>query len=282
MFNSRPRIFHTVLRAALLMAALPALAADFTCPALTRVGISDLGYSAFQERGAYRGTSVDVVQELARRTGCKFRIEWYPRERLFVQLANGRLDMAMGSLRNPERDRTGSWIPYTYTQFELLLTRASAGNFRSLEEFVDGSNGRLNVTRGISYPPPVQALMTRLQKQGRLEYVNDYEVVFKKIIAGRTDGTLAPPVIHRLHQQRFHLDGKMVALSMAEWPRKMAGAYLSNATVPAGAQRGYAHAIYDMVADGTVQRIYERYLGAELARQMFAGGINEILEAVPR
>jgi polar amino acid transport system substrate-binding protein len=278
----RVRLFRPVLHAALLLAALPALAADFSCPALTRVGISDLGYTAFQERGAYRGTAVDLVEELGRRTGCKFRLEWYPRERLFVQFANGRLDMAMGSLRDPERDRSGGWIPYTYTQFELLLTHASAGNFRSLAEFVDGSSGRLNVTRGISYPPPVQLQLERLQKLGRLEYVNDYEVVFKKIIAGRADGTLAPPIIHRLHQRRFRLEGKLTALTITEWPRRMAGAYLSNATVTRDAQRGFARAIYDMVADGTVQKIYERYLGAEVTHQMFIGGVTEILEAVPR
>jgi polar amino acid transport system substrate-binding protein len=278
----RAHLHHALLATVLLMTAPPAPAAGFTCPALTRVGISDLGYSAFQEHGAYRGTSVDVVAELGRRTGCQFRIEWYPRERLFVQFANGRLDMAMGSLRNPDRDRTGSWIPYTYTQFELLVKRESGGNFRSLAEFVDGSTARLNVTRGISYPPPVHTQLERLQKQGRLEYVSDYEVVFKKIIAGRAEGTLAPPVIHRLHVQRFRLADKLTAQPIAEWPRKMAGVYLSYANVPREAQHVFASAIYDIVADGTAQKIYERYLGAEVAHQVFAGGINDILEANPR
>lgn len=274
--------YRILLRSALLLAAWPALAAEFTCPALTRVGISDLGYSSYQEHGAFRGTSVDVVAELERRTGCHFRIEWYPRERLFVQFANGQLDMAMASLRNPERERYASWMPYTYTQFELLLTRQSAGRFRSLAEFVDGSKARLNVTRGIVYAPELQAQLQRLQKLGRLEYVADYEVVFKKIKAGRAEGTLAPPVIYMLHQRRLDLGGALAAQAISEWPRQVVGAYVSNGNVPREVQRGYARALYEMVADGTVTRIYERYLGADVTRQLFSGGTAAILDAAPR
>ncbi|MFA9216555.1 MAG: substrate-binding periplasmic protein [Sphingomonadaceae bacterium] len=267
---------------AMLLAAGPLRAADFACPALIRVGISDLGYSSYRDGDQYRGTSVDVVAELGRRTGCTFRIDWYPRGRLFVEFANGKLDMAMAALRDPARDRVANWIPYTYTQFELLLSKASSGQFRSLAEFVDGSQARLNLTRGVSYTPATQVQLERLQQQGRLEYVNDYEAVFRKIKAGRADGTLAPPVIHLLHTRRSGLGGKLVATPISEWPRKLIGAYVSNQNLTPELQRGLGRVMYDLVADGSVQRIYARYVGTEIAQQQFAGGVSDILDAIPR
>jgi polar amino acid transport system substrate-binding protein len=271
-------------RAILLLSAfaLPVQAAPFACPALTHVGISDLGYLSYQENGANRGAAVDIVAELGKRTGCRFNVEWYPRGRMFVQLSNGQLDLAMSALRSPERDRAGSWVPYSYTQFELLLTSQGGGPFGSLEAFVDRGKGRLNVTRGITYPPAASAQLERLEKQGRLEYVNDYAIVFKKIKAGRADGTLAPPVIYLQHQRRLGIVGLLQAMSISEWPRSLTGVYISHATVSGAVRQGLSSAFYDMVNDGTVQKIYERYLGPEVTREVFAGGIREILDAYPR
>ena len=261
--------------------ALPARGAPFACPPLTHVGISDLGYLSYQQNGANRGAAVDIVAELGKRTGCRFNVEWYPRGRMFVQLSNGQLDMAMSALRSPERDRAGSWIPYSYTQFQLLLTSAGGGPFGSLQEFVDHGKGKLNLTRGITYPPSTSAQLERLEKQGRLEYVNDYDIVFKKIKAGRAEGTLAPPVIHLLHQRRLGMVGLLQTMPIAEWPRSLTGAYISHTTVSSTMREGLSAVFYDMVSDGTVQKIYERYLGSEVTREVFAGGMREILDAYP-
>lgn len=84
--------------------------------------------------------------------------------------------------------------------------------------------------------------LERLQKLGRLEYVNDYGVVFRKILAGRAEGTLAPPAIHVLHQRRFHMLGKMSGTPFAESPRAMVGMYVSK-QVPPAARRRYIDAL---------------------------------------
>jgi polar amino acid transport system substrate-binding protein len=270
----------TVILASWLPLASMAAAREPACPA-ARAGISDLGYSSYRDGAAFRGTTVDVLAELHRRTGCDFHIEWYPHGRLYAQFFNRQLELTGASLRNAERDRHGVWLPYSYTHFELLLVNASAGKFRSLAEFVDNSTARLNVTRGISYSAATLVQMARLQKQGRLEYVNDYGVVFRKILAGRTEGTLAPPAIHVLHQRKFNMLGKMTGTAFAESPRALVGMYVSN-QVPEAVRRGYAEALRAMVADGTVQKIYERYLGEDITHQIFGAGTRDILDAIPR
>jgi polar amino acid transport system substrate-binding protein len=249
---------------------------------VTRVGLSELGYAAFQQDRQARGVNVDTMTELSRRTGCRFSFDWYPRGRLFAQFASGKVDLTASALRTPERDRSGSWIAFGYTRFELLLTRRSAGDFHSLAEFVDHSTARLNATRGIAYAPAVMEQLARLERADRLEYVNDYDVVFKKIVAGRADGTLSPPMIHLRHLRRLGLDDDMVAIEVAEAPRALTGVYLSKANLSEAVRQHYTAVLRAMVADGTVQKIYERYLGAETTRRTFEGGVREILDAMPR
>jgi len=268
------RRLTTVLLASLL--PLPAAA----CPP-ARAGISDLGYASYRDGAAFRGTTVDLLQEIQRRTGCPINLEWFPRGRLYAQFFSRQLEITGTSVRTPERDRQGVWLPYAYTHFELVLVNGQARKFHTLAEFVDGSTARLNVTRGIAYAPATQAQMDRLQKLGRLEYVNDYGVVFRKIQAGRAEGTLAPPAIHVLHRRQLNMMDGMTSTQFAESPRTLVGIYVSK-SVPQQVLLTYAEATRAIVADGTMKKIYERYLGEEITRQLYPADVRDILDAIPR
>lgn len=101
--------------------SLPAARAEPVCPPVTRVGLSDLGYTSYREQGRIGGIAVDIANEMARRTGCKFEFHWYPRQRLFIELAAGHVDMTMGSLRLPERDAYANYLPYEMGRAEGTL-----------------------------------------------------------------------------------------------------------------------------------------------------------------
>ncbi|MFC0167444.1 substrate-binding periplasmic protein [Pseudoduganella danionis] len=261
------------------MALAPAHARPDCAPA--RAGISDLGYSAYREGEGYGGSTVDILRELQQRSGCKVELTWFPHSRLYNQFASGQLELTGASLRTAERDRHGVWLPYAYTQFELLLEKEYAGKFRSLADFIEHSHARLNVARGITFSAATQRQLDRLQHQGRLEYVNDYAAVFRKIAAGRAEGTLAPPTIHLRHQRQLGILGRMVAMPVSESPRAMVGMYVSK-RVAAPVRKQYAEQLRAMISDGSVQRIYAHYLGEDISRQIFAGGVQELLDALPR
>ncbi|MRW90388.1 transporter substrate-binding domain-containing protein [Duganella sp. FT80W] len=270
------RLFTVLLACWLPLAG--AQAAPLAC-APARVGVSDLGYSSYWDGKAVRGSNVDVLAEVQKRSGCVLTLQWYPRGRLYAMFSNNDLELTGAALRSVERDRHGVWLPYTYTHFELVLTK-KVGHFRSLAEFVDHSTARLNVARGVFYSPQAQAQLDRLQQQGRLEYVNDYNVVFHKIRAGRAEGTLAPATIHLLNQKQFGLLGKMSAGTISESPRTMVGLYVSLKVPPQVRQR-YADALRSIVADGTMQKIYARYLDADTIHRLFDDGTQALLDALP-
>ncbi|NYE62729.1 polar amino acid transport system substrate-binding protein [Duganella sp. 1224] len=270
------------LLAVLLAVWLPCAsvrAAAQACPP-ARVGVSDLGYSSYLDGTVMRGSNIDMLTEIQKRSGCPLAIRWYPRSRLYAMFFNRSLEMTGASLRSEERDRYGTWLPYTYTRFELVLMGKDAASFRSLEDFVDRGTARLNITRGVFYSAATQRQLDRLEQRGRLEYVSDFGVVFRKIKAGRAEGTLAPATIHLLNQRQFGLYGKMSATPVAESPRMMVGLYVSNQVPPHVLQR-YADALRSIVADGTMETFYERYLGAEIAHRLTADGTRALLAALP-
>ncbi|WP_373989597.1 substrate-binding periplasmic protein [Duganella sp. BuS-21] len=271
------------LTTVLLAAWLPLAGADAhagPCPPVI-VGVSDLGYSSYLDGAVIRGINIDMFEQMEKRSGCKLTPRWYPRTRMYAQFLSGELEMTGGALRTPERDLQGTWLPYTYTQFELLLVNQEAGKFRSLAEFVDHSKARLNINRGMFYAPDTQAQLDRLQKLGRLEYVNDFDVVFRKIQAGRAEGTLAPASIHLLNQRRFGLLGKMTGVTVTDMPRAMVGLYVSK-KVPPEVQQRYADALRSIIADGSLLRLYEKYLGAVSANRLYHDGTRAILDALPQ
>ncbi|MBA5686067.1 substrate-binding periplasmic protein [Rugamonas apoptosis] len=271
-----------LLALALTLAAPVAPAAAYVCPPVTRVGLSDLGYASYRQDGHYRGTAVDLVEELGRRTGCRFQFAWYPRSRLFAEFSANHVDIVMSSLPDAGRDRIGLWMPYAYTRFELVLKHRADSAYASLAEFVERDTGRLNITRGIHYPPTVQRQLERLQLAGRLEYVNDFDTVFRKIQAGRADGTLAPMMIHRWHSQRLGAEAGLARYELSDWPRGIVGAYASRANLAPELRSAFHASLRAMVADGTVQAIYGRSLGAEASKQIFAGGMRDILDNYER
>ncbi|NVD96509.1 ABC transporter substrate-binding protein [Massilia sp. BJB1822] len=257
-------------------------AAPVLCPERTVVGISDLGYSSYQQDGELRGAGVEVMREVGRRTRCSVKFAWFPRSRLFAQLENDRIDMTVSSVRSPERDRTGQFVPYVYTQFELLLSTRVAGSFTSLSDFVERSDARLNVVRGMVYSADVAALLDKLAQAGRIEYVPDFDVVFRKIAASRADGTLAPPVIYMWHLSRLGIAAQVRALTVPESPRQLAGLYLSQHNLSTDVRNAYAQTIRAMLEDGTILRIYERNIGAAATRRLYAGGMREIVDFYAR
>ncbi len=271
---------NRLLVVALLYCTLPSVWAGAACPPVTRVGLSDLGYTAYREQGRISGIAVEIANEMARRTGCKFEFHWYPRQRLFIELAAGHIDMTMGSARTPERDAYARHLPYAYLQYDLVLAAAPARQYRSLADFVAHGSGRLNVTRGVTYGAAIDAQLALLAAAGRLEVVNDYETVFGKLEMGRADGTLATPPIYGKYLKHKHLQERAVVIPVAEAGARFTGIYLSKKTVPEAVRQRYAATLKAMVAEQDIRTLYARYFDEAILKRTFRQGPGPLLAAL--
>lgn len=262
-----------------LMVAAHAVAGA-ACPPLTRVGLSDLGYGSFRTDTGFAGISIDVANELTRRTGCKMSFLWLPRSRLFVELEAGHIDLTFGSVHTPERDQYATYLPYAYVQYDLVLSKRVAGRYNSLADFVARGTARLNVTRGLQYGAAIEAELARLEKAGRLELVNDFDTVFNKLDAGRADGTLASPPIYTSHLRRTGQEAAVTITALPESPPQFIGLYASKKTVSGELLATYAGALRTLVADRSMLTIYAKYLGEPTTRQLFRPGLPALLSAI--
>ncbi|SHN12798.1 amino acid ABC transporter substrate-binding protein, PAAT family [Duganella sacchari] len=263
-----------------LWCSLPLAEAGGDCPSMTRVGFSDLGYTSYRENGRISGIAVDVVNELARRSGCKFEFHWYPRQRLFVELQAGRIDMAMGAFRTPERDAYARHLPYAYLQYDLILRDASGQSYASLSDFVERGTGRLNITRGLVYDSAIETQLARLATAGRLELVNDFETVFGKLEMGRADGTVATAAIYAKYLQHPRLKDSVTVIPIAEAAPRFTGIYVSKKNISPEVRLRYASALKTMVADQYVAGLYGRYIDEATIKRTFRLGAAPLQAAL--
>ena len=279
MTSKRPRIF--VIAGLWLWLSGAQAQPGMACPPVTRVGLSDLGYTAYREAGGrIGGISVDMVNEMARRTGCKFELQWFPRQRLFVELQAGRIDMTMAALRTPERDAFARYLPYAWLQYDLILSEPSGQHYTSLTDFVARGTGRLNVTRGMTYDTAVETQLALLADAGRLEVVNDFETVFGKLEMGRADGTLATPPIYTKYLKNGNLKDRTTVIPMPESTPRFTGVYLSKKTIATAVRLRYAAALKTMVAEQVVFNLYARYFDEATMKRSFRQGNGPLLAAL--
>lgn len=266
----------TALRKALPAATLAwaGLAAAAPCPHPLRVGLAERGYAAYRTTTGYGGISVDILQAAAQRTGCTLEFLWFPSARLMHELRAGRIDIAATMLQDEQRDSYALFLPYGYMMNFLVSSKRRYG---SLSAFQAQSAARLNVVRGLRFSAAVQAQLQPLAQQARIEEVNDYTTLFRKMAAGRAEAAVMSPWVYLWHARQIGLELPLETTQLAEDPPAKLGMYLSRATLSEETTKAFAGALQKMLEDRSIQDTFAHYLDSRLAAQLFAPGTRPLL-----
>ena len=73
--------------------------------------------------GRWRGIDTDIVEELARRSGCQLALVLESRVRIWAMLESGQLDMTVSGIATPERQAYANFIPYLASRNYILLSK---------------------------------------------------------------------------------------------------------------------------------------------------------------
>jgi polar amino acid transport system substrate-binding protein len=271
------RLIPALLSAALVSLAL--LAPAQACKRVARVGVSELGFASYQNGGQVEGISVDLVKEMARRAGCKVEFVWFPRDRLLIEYSSDRIDIAMAALRTAQVDKVAHFLPYGYTQYELLLPRRAG--VTTLAEYIEKGTGTLVAHRGQTFTPVIRAQIARLEKAGRLEWQSDFDSLFRRVAASREDATIATPVVSLWYRRRIANSDELMAYEMSEGPRQFVGMYLSSKNLSAKDRNAFATALRSIVEDGTLLKIYGSYIDGPTVKRLFKDDIKQLASAIP-
>lgn len=127
------------------IAALAATAACLVATSAHACGPYSVGlyeYSALYYRdaqGRWTGIDKDVIDELARRSGCKLVARTESRVRIWAQIGAGQMDMTVSALMTPERELLVEFIPYIESRQYVVLRPALAGALTTPAAFLADS-----------------------------------------------------------------------------------------------------------------------------------------------
>lgn len=263
---SRPR--RAAIFAFAVVAALAALPAAGACERQFTVGVAELGWGLYRERGELRGVVPELLAELARRSGCTFVMEVRPRARLVADYQAGVVDIITSSYRTPERESAGQFMPYAYTEMDMVLADTVPKAVDSAERLIAEPGLVLGSVRGNYGGEAVAEVLNRLTTAGRLELASDFENLTARLEAGRFSAGAYPAIIH----SKFFKDGRLRGFRVVRFGRTQPdtiGLYVNHSRVTSADRERIAAALQSVVKAGGVRKIYRHYLTAEEVRRLF-------------
>ena len=233
------------------------------------VALYDLGSLYYQNESKQNvGIDKEVIEELARRSGCQFRQESDARARIWTRLADGSLDMSVSGIPSPEREQFARFVIYFQTRNHLLMRPEQAARIDSLRAFHADAALRLGVVKSFKHGKGFDAWIDSLRGQGRVSEYVDADAWVRAVIDGKVDSLLSMPVVWTPLVRRYKLEGKLSYLDIAPDDRVPHGLILSRKRVSEADAERMREAMEAMRKDGTLEKIFQRYLSADLTRKI--------------
>ena len=211
-----------------------------------------------------QGIDKDIADELVRRSACKLSITLMPRARIWQLIESGALDFSLSGISNEARDRFAAFAWYFSNKYYLLL-RDDAG-VQTPADFERNPALRLGAIRGFRYGPAANRFVDQLDAQGRVSYASHLDPLYQVLLDKRVQSMIIEPFDYpsvtstdiRAHTLIREFDD----------PPVPHGLIMSRKSLPPAQQQAWRDLLNGMRADGTVQRIFEKYFKPELARAM--------------
>lgn len=219
-------------------------------------------------QGQYVGIDPDLLDEVARRTGCVFHRRLDSRVRTWAMLAAGRLDMTVSGVPTPERLLVAEFLPYLNSRNHLIVRNELAPRVGSLQAFEADAALRVAVVKSFRHGRSLDEWPDRLRGAGRVDEYPDAEVVARVFAAGRADAFLAQPVTWRPLLERNGLQERVQMLDLAPGDGIAGGLVLSRQRVRPQDIEAMRAAVSAMRADGTLETLLARHVGARVAREV--------------
>ncbi len=200
----------------------------------------------YREGDTYKGASVEQVKLLLEDAGIDYTMEMMPWARALFLAEKHEMHCVFTTVHNEERDRRFKWVEPLLTSRTVLIRKAgSQANPKNLEE---AKAFRVGTQRD-------DFTQTILEQNDfpRIDLAADLQLTLKKLMTGRID--LMP--ISEKYYDRLKRDGQPIesTLVLAEDIYSIA----CNPSVPDELIGWMQESLDKIIADGTQQRLFEKY-----------------------
>lgn len=210
------------------------------------------------------GIDLDVANELIRRSGCKITVSVMPRARIWQLIESGGLDFSLSGISNESRDRFAGFAWYFSNPYYLLV-RKDAG-VRQLADFERNPVFRLGAIRSFRYSASANRLVDRLDAEQRVSYSTRLDPLYQVLLNNQVQAMIIEPFDYPAIES-----GQLRELTTTlafDDPPVPHGLIMSKKSLSPAQQQAWRGLIDGMRADGTVQRIFEKYFSPDLARTL--------------
>ena len=258
---------RTVRRAlgalALLLVCSAAPAADKPdCSRPLTLGLHEHGLLYSAQTG--EGIDKDIVDELAARSGCKITTTLLPRARIWQLIESGAMDFSLSGISNESRERFASFAWYFSNKYYLLVHK-DAGVAR-IADFLANPAVKLGAIRSFRYSPAANRFVDAPEAQRRVSYASTLDPLYQVLLDKGVQAMIIEPFDYpTLESARIREQTQILEFDDPPVPH---GLIMSKKSLPPAQQAAWRALVDGMRADGSVQRIFEKYFKPELARTM--------------
>jgi polar amino acid transport system substrate-binding protein len=258
------RLFSSFLLGALILGntTLAHAASGVSCTRTLTLALHDHGllYSADTDAGIDK----DIAEELIKRSGCNVTVSLLPRARIWQLIEQGGLDFSLSGIADEARNRYASFAWYFSDQFYLLVREDA--KVQKLADFAANPALQLGVIRSFRYSPRANELVDTLTAQRRVRHAARLEPLYEVLMANQIQGMIIEPFDYpQVQSEDIRQHTRVVETGDAPTPH---GLIMSNKSLTIEERAQWRSIIDEMRADGTVERIFAKYLPAELAHTL--------------
>ncbi|QDK39131.1 hypothetical protein DOE51_16825 [Bdellovibrio sp. NC01] len=150
----------------------------------TAVNESEPLYYRDDQHNKYVGISSDVIDELAKRTGCNFEAQQINRSKLYQEMSSFRVDLALVTIRNNRYDKVGKFLPITSIQREVAGPKELVHVHSSIQDFINNIRVKFIILPGAPFffTPEESA---RLEKEGRFMTTTSLQEAYALLVRSK-------------------------------------------------------------------------------------------------
>lgn len=233
---------------------------DCTRPLTLALHDHGLLYSAQTDAGIDK----DFADELVRRSGCKITVTVMPRARIWQLIESGALDFSLSGITNEARDAFAGFAWYFSNKYYLLVRKDA--RVQQLADFESNPELMLGVIRSFRYSENANRLVDNLALKRRVDYATQLEPLYQILALDRVQGMIIEPFDYpQVQAAAIRSLTNIIDLKDAAVPH---GLIMSRKAISLAEQEKWRILVNRMRADGTVQRIFEKYFNPDLARSL--------------
>lgn len=196
------------------------------------VPFSPLGVDQWRSAGVRKGLSITYLEEVSRRTGCRFVYMDVPRARAWLMFSRGEADLVLSAVRRNERDQSGEFYSQNVQEGVSLVSLKTRPLYLNSREAILASGLIFSFIRGHHYGPKTTELISTLTASGRATLARDPETMLRMLKAGRINGAIVLGSAITTDAQELGIEEMLTGIGIKDLDWAATGLYMSKYLPP--------------------------------------------------